>query len=161
MRNGVRANIQCGYFTRPKLIHTDDYAHNVFQNEFFTDNRLTVYGETGYAWAECNGRWAAFTAKTGGQLLSGSLGTWPEERVGAQIRYTAAFADWLDDDSKVHLCNVEQAYNGYEAVEAVCISALDKTRIDLPLNLSLGKADVLRRMESELSDTPRRSLPVL
>jgi predicted dehydrogenase len=163
MRNGVRANIQCGYFAEPKQIHTEDYTANIFQGDFWTDDRLTVYGDTGYAWAECNGGWAAFTAKTEGMLLQGSFGPWSEERLGAQNRYTAAFADWLTDDSKIHPCNVEQAYNGYEAVEAVCLSALDKTRIDLPLAAGeaehTARGDVLQRMAAELPETPRRCLP--
>jgi predicted dehydrogenase len=159
MRNGVRANIQCGYFTRPKLKHADDYGALNFPPEFFTDDRLTVYGETGYAWAECNGRWAAFTAGTRGRLLAGSFRTWREEQTGAQIRYTAAFADWLDDETKIHPCNVEAAYNGFEAVEGVCISALDKRRIDLPLDPGLGESNILERMKAELPDVPRRILP--
>jgi predicted dehydrogenase len=161
MRNGVRANIQCGYFTSPKLIHTEDYAANTFQAEFWTDNRLTVYGETGYAWAECNGRWAACTAKTGGRLMTGSFGTWAEERTGAQHYYTTAFADWLDDESKIHPSHVEQAYNGYEAVEGVCISALEKIRVDLPLKRTAYDTDSIRRMILELPDIPRRRLPSL
>ncbi|MDR0452375.1 MAG: hypothetical protein LBH15_04980, partial [Treponema sp.] len=156
-----RANIQCGYFTSPKLIHTEDYAANRFQAEFWTDNRLTVYGESGYAWAECNGRWAVCGAGTGGRLETGSFGSWAEERGGAQNRYTAAFADWLDDDSKPHPSHVEQAYNGFEAVEAVCISALDKLRVDLPLDGAFRDTDTVQRMRRELPGLPRRPLPLL
>ncbi|MDR0999158.1 MAG: Gfo/Idh/MocA family oxidoreductase [Treponema sp.] len=155
MRNGVRADIQCGYFSKPYQEHDEDYQNNVFSGAFFTDCRLMVYGETGYAWAACNGPWAVCSVKDG--FKEGAFAPWPEERIGAQARYTEAFARWLDDDAALHPCNVETAYNGYQAVEAVVLSALDKTRVDLPLERD--KDDVLKRMKEELQDTPRRKLP--
>jgi hypothetical protein len=50
--------------------------------ESWTDSRLTVYGETGYAWTE--------------------------ERIGAQKKYITAFADWLFVDELVQ----ETVYKG-------------------------------------------------
>jgi predicted dehydrogenase len=155
MQNSVRADIQCGYFSKPFQEHEEDYKNDIFPSSFFTDLRLIVYGETGYVWAACNGPWAVCTAKTG--FEEGSFGPWAEERSGAQARYTRDFARWLDNDKALHPCNVTQAYNGYQAVEAVVLSALDKTRVDLPLEQD--KADVLKRMKEELQETLRRKLP--
>jgi hypothetical protein len=65
-------------------------------------------------------------------------------------------ADWLDDEAdcssptKVHPCNVNSAYHGYEILEGMCLSALDNVRVDLPLRNPEASADVLERMRSEL-----------
>ena len=155
MKNGVRVNIQCGYFTKPQLKHDADYEKGSYPLEFWTDDRLTVYGETGYAWAECYGNWGAFTSKTDGKVVSGTCTMFVEEQIAAQERYTKDFADWMDDDAAVHPCNIEISYHGYEMLEAMCISALDKIRVDLPLALPI-KEDVLTRMEVELPDVKRR-----
>jgi predicted dehydrogenase len=163
MGNGVRANIQCGYFTKPQVEHHEDYenyngeryADMVLSIDFWMDDRLTVYGETGYAWAECNGRWGAFTSKTGGKAVTGVLTGYAGGDLEAQERYTRDFAAWLDDDAKIHPSHIGQAFHGYEILEAMCLSALDKTRVDLPLVLPL-KQSVLERMATELPEMARR-----
>ena len=158
MKNGVRINIQCGYFTRPKVEHQDDYEHKIFSMEYWTDARLTVHGTTGFAWAECNGRWSVFSARTAGQVISGKAAGFAAEQQDAQAAYTRDFAAWLDDDCCVHPSNISQAYHGMEILEAMCISALDHSRVDLPLQLPL-QADVLARMAAELPDVRRCNLP--
>ncbi|UQZ81153.1 Putative 4,5-dihydroxyphthalate dehydrogenase [Paenibacillus konkukensis] len=45
--NGVTGIIECGYLSPPYLS----------EDRFWTDNRLTVHGTHGYAWAETDGRW--------------------------------------------------------------------------------------------------------
>ena len=163
MANGVRTNIQCGYFTKPQAEHEDDYGNYDGRNysamvlsiDFWMDDRLTIYGETGYAWAECNGRWGAFTSKTGGKMVTGVATGYSGGDLDAQERYTKDFADWLDDDKKVHPSHIGQAFHGYEILEAMCLSALDKTRVDLPLKLPRNE-DVLKRMETELPEIARR-----
>jgi predicted dehydrogenase len=87
-------------------------------------------------------------------LLSGDAGKWADEKLGAQLRYTRDFADWLDGGAE-HPCNINQAYNGYEAVEAICLSALDHTRVDLPLRRPAG-VPVLERMQAALAPVERR-----
>ena len=163
MENGVRANIQCGYFTKPQVEHHEDYENYdgrkysdmVLSIDFWMDDRLTIYGEKGYAWAECNGRWGAFTSKTGGEPVTGNFGGYQGSDVDAQVLYTKDFIAWLDDDKKIAPCNISQAYHGHEILEAMCLSALDRTRVDLPLKLPL-KESVLERMEKELPEIARR-----
>ena len=50
-----------------------------------------------------------------------------------QTPYYTEFYDWLEDDEKVHSCNIETAYHGFEVLEGMCISALDNVRVDLPI----------------------------
>jgi len=61
VHNGVRASLQCGYMARQHLSYEVDYYSGSFPGaypEYLEDDRLTVRGTTGYAWAECSGRWA-------------------------------------------------------------------------------------------------------
>ena len=151
--NGVRASIQCGYLSPAYM----DKA------SFWVDNRLTVYGTHGYAWGDTDGRFGAFTKASGGEVLSEfgpgydpakPLAGWrTQERGPLQREYLAGLADWLDDDAKVHPCRVDLAYHGYEILEGLCISALDRTRVDLPLDPAWC-ADTNERLRRELPEVP-------
>jgi len=142
---GVRILIECGYLS-PSHMSTD---------HFWVDNRLTVYGTHGYVWADTDGRWGAMTQATGGRLVGGRGEPWGvQEKTTLQVDYLRDLADWLDDDAKVHPCNVAIAYHGYEILEGLCLSALDNTRIDLPLPAAAAGGDALERMRRELPDVP-------
>jgi predicted dehydrogenase len=157
--NGVRGLVECGYFSPKHLEHDNCFDHGPKAPEYYTDDRLTVYGETGYAWAECNGRWGAFTAATGGKAIGGDFGTFFEqEQFTAQDRYTRDFGLWLDDDSKVHPSNVEAAYMGYQILEAIYVSALEHRRVDLPMPLPLPY-DCLDKLNETLPPVPYRRMP--
>ena len=158
MKNGVRSNLQCGYFSKRHSNYQIDYEKKIFPIQYWTDDRLTVYGDTGYAWAECNGRWGAFTSKTEGKIVGGKCTGFLDEQDAMQIMYTKDFTAWLDDDDKIHPCNIKQAYHGHEIIEAICLSALDKTRIDLPL-LPPFPENILTRMEKELPPVKYRTFP--
>lgn len=142
--NGVRAIIECG-----------DYAPRHMQaDRFWVDNRLTVYGTHGYAWADTDGNWSAFTKMSNGKVTSGTGKSWEcQERESLQAPYLSGLADWLDDDAKVHPCNVELAYHGYEILEGMCLSALDNARVSLPLVGADARVDVFERMRGELPET--------
>lgn len=135
--NGVRAVVEFGKlapsYMPPQL--------------FWTDNRMTVYGRRGYVWCDTNGRWGALAD---GQLTGGAGPTWGEqERTTLQPAFVRDLADWLDDPAKLHPCNLEITYHGYEILEALCLSALDHVRIDLPLDPARCD-DVIARMREEL-----------
>ena len=66
-----------------------------------------------------------------------------------QTPYYTEFARWIEDDSKVHSCNIDTAYHGYEILEGMCLSALDNIRVDLPIR-DLSYTPVLERMKQEL-----------
>ena len=138
--NGVRAYIECGYLSERH--NPPMYADS--------DNRITVYGTNGYVWAETDGFWGACTKATEGELITGKNPGWyhHQEKV-IQIPYYTEYADWLDDDAKPHSCNINIAYHGYEILEGMCLSALNNTRIDLPIT-DFGYEPVFTRMRREL-----------
>src|SRR6516225_756531 len=50
---------------------------------------------------------------------------WTELRRKWAGRYSKGLAGWLDDDRKVHPCNFDRAYAGFEITMALCRSAVD------------------------------------
>ncbi len=140
--NGTRGYIECGYFSE---------RHNP-ELYMDTDNRLTVWGTNGYVYAETDGFWGECSKATKGEFISGKAPGWynHQEKI-IQTPYYAEYADWLDDDNKIHSCNIETAFHGYEILEAICISALDKKRVDLPLS-DYNYEAVLDRMHRELPE---------
>lgn len=157
--NGVHATVQFGYMSIVHRTHDEDYAQKRFPVEFWEDDRLTVYGDTGYAWAECNGNWSAFTRDTNGEVVSGRGNAFRHELDDprAQIAFTRDFLDWMDDDAKGHSCNVETAYAGFETAIAIAMSAVENRRVDLPLDV-LPADDVIEKMRDALPECPRRKL---
>lgn len=140
--NNVRGIIECGYLS-PVVVKGEE--------KFWVNNRLTVYGSHGYAWAETDGRWGGITRSSGGEPLGGQDDPWTRQSDVIQGPYLRDFADWLDDENKQHSCSVDIAYHGYEILEGVIVSALDKQRIDLPLREGEA-ANSNERMARELAD---------
>lgn len=139
LEDGVRLYFECGYLSE----------QNLSDNNFWVDDRLTVYGTHGNAWAECNGAWAAFTKSTAGKLKIGQEDDWIKQNPIIQAPYIRELAEWLDNDEKIHPCNINISYHGFEILEGLCLSALDNRRIDFPIT-ELEYEDVLKRMEREL-----------
>ena len=140
--NGTRAYIECGYLSE---------QHNP---EMYcdTDNRITVYCENGYVYAETDGFWGECSPNTGGKLVTGKEPGWyNHQEKQIQTPYYTEYGKWLDNDSCKHSCNIETAYHGYEILEGICISALDNTRIDLPIQ-SVDYKPVIERMQHELPE---------
>lgn len=144
--NGVRSFFEFGKLS----------ASHMPSEFFWVDDRLTVYGTHGYVWADANGRWGAFTKSSQGKVIGEEGDSWGiQQSTRLQPLYLDELADWLDDDSKVHPCNIEISYHGYEILEAVCISAMDHIRVDLPLDP--GKCeDIFQRMREELPECHER-----
>ena len=148
MENGVRADIQCGYFSKPHNNHTDDYHNKKFTIDFFTDSRLTLYGSEGYAYAECNGNWGICSKKTKGRLTTGKDRGYPLAELDAQIEYAKDFAIWMDQDDSIHPCNIDTAFHGYQVLEAIYYSALYHQKVDLPFIDT--KEDLLLSIKNKL-----------
>ena len=145
--NGVRSFFELGKLS----------ASHMPKEFFWVDDRLTVYGTHGYVWADANGRWGAFTKSSKGEILGEEGDGWEiQQSTRLQPLYLAELADWLDDDSKVHPCNIDISYHGYEILEAVCISAMEDIRVDLPLDPEKCE-DILERMRKELPECPERN----
>ncbi len=141
--NGVRAIVEFGKLS----------ASHMEADKFWVDNRLTVYGRTGYAWGETDGRWGALV---NGQTVEEQGDSWNvQEKTRLQPLYFKEFADCLDGRIADHSCNLAHAYHGYEIMEALCISAMDKVRVDLPLDTT-DTYDMFERMRRELPACPER-----
>jgi predicted dehydrogenase len=114
-------------------------------NQFWMDAGVTVRGSNGFV-----------------QVVSGS-GVWARTKSSVEtLRLEAAFdpaydqppyfrelADWLDDDAKVHSCNGARAFHGFEVFMGACLSALDRRRVELPLQPDV---DILGRLRAELPE---------
>lgn len=152
--NGVRGIFECGYFSRQYAEHQTGFVHEIGEPRYWTDDRLTVYGTKGYAFAQCSGRYGAFTSETASEIWGGDYHDFFEtEQYDAQVRYTRDFGEWLENDEKVHPCNVNTAYHGYEILEAFYMSAIERNRIDLPVSLP-AKYDALSVLKKKLTRVP-------
>ncbi len=144
--NGVRSFFEFGRLS----------ASHMPREKFWLDSRLIVHGTHGYVWGDTDGRWSACTKSSRGEVIGEQGDGWViQEPTRLQPLFLKDFLDWLDDDSKIHPCNIDIAYHGYEILEAVCISAMDNVRVDLPLDPSQCE-DIIERMRRELPECPER-----
>lgn len=117
--NGVRAIVEVG-----------SLAQDVPEVEYFWHKaRIGVQGTDGFAEALIGGGWRAVTRDSKG-TISGP-GCWNAQL--DQPPYIQDIALWLDDPTRVHPCNGESAFKGFEILMAICRSAIERRRIDLPL----------------------------
>lgn len=154
--NGVRGLIEIG-----TLAPIYEPGQEVWQV-----NRLTVRGTHGYAWAETTGLWGALTRSSGGELLRGEGPGYTRAQPGQgwstqvsriQELYAKDIADWMDGAIADHPCNVEHAYVGFELINAACLSALDHSRVDLPMQDLARASNVFARMKEVLPECPPRT----
>jgi predicted dehydrogenase len=121
--NGVRLFLECGYLKEPKI---------KAEGKFWVDNRLTVCGANGYVYAETDG---AFGVQADGKPLeTRQYRTWDQQsNFDVQIPFARDFADWLNGTAADHSCNADISLHGFEILQAMCVSALEHRRVDLPL----------------------------
>ena len=131
--NGVRGFIECGTLA-PDLPG---------DNSFWLDAGATMYGSEGYAQVVVGSGWQAVTKSDG--FVSGDGGF---DVNHDQPLYIRDLADWLDDDTKVHPCNGDVTYHGFQITMAICASALDHRRVDLPM--APPDEPLVERMRREL-----------
>jgi hypothetical protein len=55
---------------------------------------------------------------------------------------------WLDDPLRVHPCNGESAFKGFEILMAMCRSAIERRKIELPLTRGENEIERLQRVLS-------------
>jgi len=138
LENGVHVVLEMGYLSR-KYQPAD---------QFWTDNRLTVYGTHGSAYAETDGAWGYVTTASG--RLTGNAGTWDEVQPDLQKPFAADFIRWMDDDAMVSPCGIQTACNGFEMLEGILTSALTLRRIDIPMADEDIHEDILDRLAKVL-----------
>ena len=145
LKNGATLFIEGGYLA-PKLLPDD---------RFWLNDRLTVYGPHGYAWAEADGRCAFFHPGTNGRVESYQYENFHiQAEFYAQTPYYAKFADWLDDDRNKHSCNIEISLHGFEIMEGIFKSALLNTKVDLPI-----QGEILDSIEQMKKMLPEEKYP--
>ena len=102
--------------------------------------RIGAQGTRGFAEALTGGGWRAVTPAgltSGEGCMNYDLDMPP---------YVNDMADWLDDDRKVHPCNGESAYQGFEIMMAILRSAVDRGQVKLPLGPDEPEMEALARV---------------
>jgi len=102
-------------------------------------NRIRVVGDGGFAEVLTNGGWRSVTAAGGAQSGEGAM-----DYEHDMVPYVRDMADWLDDESKVHPCNFERAFKGFDIMMAMCRSALEGGQVALPLEDGADEIAALR-----------------
>jgi predicted dehydrogenase len=131
--NGARGVLECGAGA-PDVPEVDYWWRKC---------RIGAQGSDGFAEVLTGGGWRAVTkqgACSGPGSMNYDLDMPP---------YIQEMADWLDDDSRVHSCNFESAWRGFEIMMAFCRSAAQGGQVALPL---AEPADELALLRSALPD---------
>jgi hypothetical protein len=136
--NGVRGIIECGA-DAPDVPEVDSMWHKC---------RIGAQGTEGFAEVLTgkDGKGGGWRAVTKDGLMSGP-GFMDYEH--DMPPYIQQIADWLDDPSKVHPCNGENAYKGFEVMMAACRSAVQRGKVMLPLGAGEPELEALKRVLSK------------
>jgi predicted dehydrogenase len=117
--NGVRGVIECGEGA-PDVPEVDYWWRKC---------RMGAQGTEGFAEVLTGGGWRAVTRDSGGVISGPGCMDYAHD----MPPYVQQMADWLDDDSRIHPCNGESAYKGFEILMALCRSAVTRGKVKLPL----------------------------
>jgi predicted dehydrogenase len=102
--------------------------------------RIGAQGTDGFAEVLTGAGWRAVTrdgAKSGEGCMNYDLDMPP---------YVNEMADWLDDEARVHPCNGESTYKGFEITMAVLRSVAERGQVKLPLGPGEPELDAIRRV---------------
>ncbi len=125
--NGVRGIVECGAGA-PDVPEVDYWWRKC---------RIGAQGTAGFAEVLTGGGWRAVTregVQSGPGCMNYDLDMPP---------YIEDMAAWLDDDSKVHPCNFDSAYKGFEIMMALCRSAAGGGQTVLPLDAGCDELAIL------------------
>jgi predicted dehydrogenase len=117
--NGVRGIVECGEGA-PDVPEVDYWWRKC---------RIGAQGTEGFAEVLTGGGWRAITRDSNG-VISGP-GTM--DYAHDMPPYIQEMADWLDDAGKVHSCNGESAFKGFEIAMAIVRSTIQRGKVTLPL----------------------------
>ena len=135
--NGVRGILECGTLA----------PHLPGDNSFWMDAGAIVYGSEGYAQVVTGSGWQAVTRSSRG-LITGKGSFNPDHD---QPLYIRDLADWLDDSRRVHPCNGEISYHGFELTVGILQSALERRKITVPVEAA--SEPIMDRMRRELPES--------
>jgi len=129
--NGVRGIVEAG-----------DGAPDVPEVDYWWRKcRMGAQGTEGFAEVLTGGGWRATTRDSGGVIS----GTGCMDYAHDTPPYVEEIADWLDDEKKVHPCDGENAYKGFEIMMAICRSVVQRGKVKLPLGPGEPELEALRR----------------
>ncbi len=127
--NGVRGVIECGAGA-PDVPEVDYWWRKC---------RIGAQGSEGFAEVLTGGGWRAVT-KDGTFSGPGCM-----DYEHDMPPYIQDIADWLDDPAKVHPCNGETAFKGFEVMMAACRSVVQRGKVTLPLGPGEPELEALKR----------------
>jgi hypothetical protein len=127
--NGVRGIYECGAGApdQPEVA------------KWWGKNRIGAQGTEGFAEVLTNGGWRAVTRSGGYQSGEGAMSYDID-----MPPYIQQMADWLDDDSKTHPCNLQHAALGAEIMLALQRSAAGGGQVALPLTAPVDEQALLK-----------------
>lgn len=134
--NGVRGIYECGAGApdQPEV------------GKWWGKNRIGAQGTEGFAEVLTNGGWRAVTKTRGYESGDGVMAYDAD-----MPPYIQEMAAWLDDDTKVHQCNLDHALLGAEVMFALQQSAAEGGQVALPLTAG---ADEQALLKANLGDQP-------
>jgi len=103
--------------------------------------RVGAQGTDGFAEVLTGGGLRAITRDSGGVISGPGCMDYAHD----MAPYVQDIADWLDAPDKVHPCNSESAYKGFEIMMAICRSAVQRGKIKLPLGPGEPELDALAK----------------
>jgi len=118
--NGVRGIVECGEGA-PDVPEVDYWWRKC---------RMGAQGTEGFAEVLTGGGWRAITRDSGGVISGPGCMDYAHD----MVPYIQEIADWLDDSQRVHACNGESAYKGFEIMMAICRSAVERGKVKPPLD---------------------------
>ncbi len=131
--NGVQGIMECGDLA-PDFPGEMPFWHNA---------GATIYGTEGYARVCVGTGWTAVTKSSDGVIGEPGKFSVPHD----QPLYIRDLAAWLDDPEHIHPCNGDVSHHGFQFVMGICLSSLERRRIDLPVD---STSPIMERLEKKL-----------
>jgi len=128
--NGVRGVIECGAGA-PDVPEVEAWWRKC---------RIGAQGSQGFAEVLTGGGWRAVT-KDGVMSGPGNM-----DYDHDMPPYIQDIASWLDDPARVHPCNGETAFKGFQVMMAACRSVVQRGKVSLPLGPGEPELEALQRV---------------
>ena len=135
--NGVRGIFECGA-EAPDVPEVDSMWHKC---------RIGAQGSAGFAEVLTGkeGKGGGWRAVTKDGLISGSGAM---DYAHDMPLYIQDIAGWLDDPQKIHPCNGETAFKGFQVMLAACRSVVQRGKVTLPLGTGEPELEALKKVLS-------------
>lgn len=127
--NGVRGVVECGAGA-PDVPEVDYWWRKCC---------IGAQGSDGFAEVLTGAGWRAVT-KTGSWSGEGCM-NYDQD----MPPYVQEMADWLDCGEKVHSCNFESAFKGFEIISGLIRSAVEGGQVPLPLSSGMDELALLKQ----------------